>query len=65
MAEAFQEAARRDHAKPYLISKLAATEADMVTWMAGLLLAQTKLVAALIKLLSANTPQESWARRHV
>jgi hypothetical protein len=41
------ELATRD----YLDARLSAMQAEMVKWMAGLLLAQAALVAALVKLL--------------
>ncbi|WP_295580703.1 DUF1640 domain-containing protein [uncultured Lamprocystis sp.] len=52
IADAFREATSEELVtRDYLDARLAATQADLVKWMAGLLIAQAALIAALTKLL--------------
>jgi hypothetical protein len=52
ISDAFREATSEQLVtRDYLDARLSAMQAEMVKWMAGLLLAQAALVAALVKLL--------------
>jgi hypothetical protein len=53
IAEAFRDASGEAElvSKDYLDMRLADMKADLIKWMAGLLLAQAALVAALVKLI--------------
>ena len=52
IAEAFSEATGTELVtKDYLRAEMEAAKSDMIKWMAGLLLAQAGLIAALVKLL--------------
>ena len=53
IAEAFRDASGETElvSKDYLDMRLADMKADLIKWMAGLLLAQAALVAALVKLI--------------
>ncbi len=52
IAEAFREAIGEEIVtKDYLRAELEGTKGDLIKWIAGLLLAQAALVAALVKLI--------------
>lgn len=52
MAEAFREATGEELVtKDYLKAEIEAAKNDLVKWMAGMLIAQAALIAALVKLL--------------
>lgn len=52
IAQAFQDAIGEDIVtKDYLRAELESAKGDLIKWIAGLLLAQAALVAALVKLL--------------
>jgi hypothetical protein len=52
MAEAFRDATGEELAtKDYLKAEIGAAKNDLVKWMAGMLIAQAALIAALVKLL--------------
>jgi hypothetical protein len=52
IADAFREATSEDLVtRDYLDARLEAAKGDIIKWVAGLLLAQAALVAALVKLL--------------
>ena len=52
IAEAFREATSEELVtRDYLDARLEAAKGDIIKWVAGLLLAQAALVAALVKLL--------------
>ncbi|MBV5310611.1 DUF1640 domain-containing protein [Chromatium okenii] len=52
IAEAFREATSEELVtRDYLDSRLEATKGDLIKWVAGLLMAQAALIAALVKLL--------------
>jgi hypothetical protein len=52
IVDAFREATSEELVtRDYLDARLSATQADLVKWMAGLLIAQAALIAALVKLL--------------
>jgi hypothetical protein len=52
MAEAFREATAEELVtKDYLKAEIEAAKNDLVKWMAGMLVAQAALIAALVKLL--------------
>ena len=53
IAEAFRDASGEAElvSKDYLDMRLADMKSDLIKWMAGLLLAQAALVAALVKLI--------------
>jgi hypothetical protein len=51
-AEAFRDATSEELlTRDYLDARLEAAKADLVKWIAGLLIAQAALIAALVKLL--------------
>ena len=52
MAEAFREATGEELVtRDYLDARIEAAKSDIVKWVAGLLIAQAALIAALVKLL--------------
>ncbi|MCX8087142.1 MAG: CCDC90 family protein [Rhodocyclaceae bacterium] len=52
MAEAFRDATGEELVtKTYLDARLEASKNDVIKWVAGMLLAQAALIAALVKLL--------------
>ena len=52
VADAFREATSEELVtRDFLDPRLAATKSDIIKWLAGLLLAQAALIAALVKLL--------------
>jgi hypothetical protein len=52
MAEAFRDATGEELVtKDYLKAEIEAAKNDLVKWMAGMLIAQAALIAALVKLL--------------
>ncbi|MFB1485986.1 MULTISPECIES: DUF1640 domain-containing protein [unclassified Thiocapsa] len=52
VADAFREATSEELvSRDFLDARLVAAKADLIKWLAGLLLAQAALIAALVKLL--------------
>ena len=49
--EAQDETIRKDLATKADLDKLAETKADLIKWVAGMLIAQSAIIAALVKLL--------------